>query len=204
MQIGFLGAGSLARALGGLAARHGHEVRFGVRRHQADGFLVAAGEAAAFAEIFILAAPFPALDEALPPLAEALAGKIVIDATNPVGPDWAPLSPDPEPSSAEAVARALPRSRVVKAFNTVFADSLGGEAARRSGNRRITTFIAADDARAAYAVARFAEGLGLDPLVTGPLAHARYLEAMAHLNIALVSQKTVSTRAALVLDRGGD
>ena len=203
MNIGFLGAGSLARSLGALAARCGHDVRFGVRQLRADGFVVSAQEAAAFGDIFILASPYSALAEALPPLRRALAGKIVVDATNPVGPDWAPLPLDPRQSAAEGVAQDLPGCRLVKAFNTIFADSMRWEDLNENG-RRISTFIAADDVRAAYAVAGFAEGLGFDPLVAGPLAHARYLEAMAHLNIALMAQKTVNTRAALHVDRGGD
>ncbi len=165
--------------------------------------MVSAREAAAFGDIFILASPYSSLAEALPPLRRALAGKIVIDATNPVGPDWAPLPLDPRQSAAEGVAQDLPDCRLVKAFNTIFADSMRWEDLNENG-RRISTFIAADDVRAAYAVAGFAEGLGFDPLVAGPLTHARYLEAMAHLNIALMAQKTVNTRAALHVDRGGD
>jgi predicted dinucleotide-binding enzyme len=58
------------------------------------------------------------------PLVEALVCKIVIDATNPVAKDWSPILIGEEDSGAEQVARMLPESLVVKAFNTIFADVL--------------------------------------------------------------------------------
>lgn len=200
-KIGILGAGKVASALGELAKTGGHDVRYGTRTAQKDGNLLPPSELAQFAELFVLAVPYSALDAALPPLRPMLNGKIVVDATNPVAEDWSPVELDAGLSAAEVVARTLPEARVVKAFNTVFADNMRADRLIR-GDGRVSAFIAADDDDAAGAVADFAASLGFNPVVTGALAHARYLEAIAHLNIALLARNAMNTSAAFVYDPG--
>lgn len=205
MRIGFLGGGSVGKALARLLATQGHGVALGLREPTPSPGEVwseveplAAAEAS---ELFVLAAPFSALADALPPLRTALAGKIVVDATNPVAADWSPLPLQGGASAAEEVARLLPGAHVVKAFNTVFADNMRPDRLQRGG-RRITCFVAADDEAAARTVGALAAEIGFDPVVTGALRHARHLEAMAHLNIALLARSSAGATAAFLYDRG--
>lgn len=200
-RIGILGAGKVARALGGLAEASGHEVRLSTRAARAEDNRLPPAELARHAELFVLAVPFSALAEALPPLEPMLDGKVVVDATNPVAEDWSPITPDAGLSAAELVARTLPDARVVKAFNTIFADNMRADRLTRGG-RRLSAFVAADDAAAADAVADLAASMGFDPVITGALAHARHLEAIAHLNIALLARNGMNTSAAFLYDRG--
>lgn len=201
MRIGVLGGGNVGRALAGLFLNAGHEVMIAARDEDASALLVVPIKAAEFAELFVLAVPFAAVCDALAPLSQALSGKVVIDATNPVAADWSPVNLGDGNSAGEEVARALPQSRVVKAFNTVFADNMRSDRLVR-GAGRVSCFIASDDEHAAAQVAKLASEIGFSPVVTGALAHARFLEAIAHLNIALLSRNSMNTSAAFIYDAG--
>lgn len=204
LRIGLIGGGNVARRLGALFSGAGHDVVAGVL-HPA-GFItpgvraVTLAEAAAHGELVVLAVPFTALAEVLPPLQDALSGKIVVDATNPLNGDWSPLDLGAGGSAGEEVARRVPGARVVKSFNTVFADVMTPEGLDRGG-RLVTAFIAGDDADACAVVARLAGSSGFAPLVTGPLRNARYLEAIAHLNIAIAIGQGGGTNAAFLFDQ---
>lgn len=205
MKIGLVGGGNVGRRLAALWQGAGHEVAVGVRGGEGPGpdagyRVVPVAAAIADAPVVVLALPFAALADALPPLAAALAGKVVVDATNPVKPDWSPLLLGEANSGGEVVARLLPGARVVKAFNTVFADVMTPARLVREGGR-VTAFIAGDHGDANGLVTRLAADAGFAPLVVGPLAHARYLEAMAHLNIALAVGGGGGTNAAFVYHR---
>lgn len=194
MKIGFIGAGNLARALGELLVAGGHSVVFtgrGGDRPLAD---------AAGADLVVLALPFSAAREVLPGLSGLLAGKLVVDATNPVNPDWSPMLLGQESSAGEEVARALPGAQVVKAFNTVFADAMREDRLVRAG-ARVTCFVASDHADARARVAEVARSAGFAPLEVGPLAMARHLEAMAHLNIQIAVGMQGGTRGAFIYHR---
>jgi 8-hydroxy-5-deazaflavin:NADPH oxidoreductase len=202
MKVAFIGSGSVARALGALLHGAGHEVSFSSRDGAAPAFgrAVSLDEAATQAEIVILAVPFVATREVLPALAGALAGKLVIDATNPVNADWSPMLLGQENSAGEEVARRLPASRVVKAFNTVFADVMRADRLA-AGGRRVTCFVASDDEAATAAVVDLARSIGFAPRAVGPLSMARHLEAMAHLNIQIAVGMKGGTGAAFFYDR---
>ncbi len=207
MKIGIIGGGNLGRRLAALWSGAGYEVAVGVRGSDrlapgaADRFVSVEG-AVAHGEAIVLALPFSALGAALPALAATLAGKIVVDATNPVRDDWSPWPLGGQTSGAEEAARLLLSARVVKAFNTVFADVMTPERLVRGG-LRVTAFIAGDDEGANGLVARLAADAGFAPLVVGALANARHLEAMAHLNIALAVGQKGGTDAAFVYHRAG-
>jgi 8-hydroxy-5-deazaflavin:NADPH oxidoreductase len=206
-KIGLIGGGNLGRHLASLWVGAGHDVAVGVRggeRHDSGAAyrVVSVEGAAAHGEVVALALPFAALASTLPPLASALAGKVVVDATNPVKDDWSPLPLGEGNSGGEEAGRLLPGARVVKAFNTVFADVMTPTRLARGG-RRVTAFVAGDDEAANELVARLAADAGFAPLVVGPLANARYLEAMAHLNIALAVGRGGGTDAAFIYDRAG-
>lgn len=194
MKIGFIGAGNLARALGELLVAGGHSVAFTGRG--GDGPLADA----AGADLVVLALPFSAAREVLPGLSGLLAGKLVVDATNPVNPDWSPMLLGQESSAGEEVARALPGAQVVKAFNTVFADAMREDRLVRAG-ARVTCFVASDHADARARVAEVARSAGFAPLEVGPLAMSRHLEAMAHLNIQIAVGMQGGTRGAFIYHR---
>lgn len=156
-------------------------------------------DAVSNADVVIVALPFAATAEVLPTLASALAGKMVVDATNPVQADWSPLPLGAENSAGEETARCLTKSKIVKAFNTVFADVMTPPRLDRRG-RKITVFVAGDYADANNLIARLSGSIGFAPLVTGPLKNARYLEAMAHLNIA-IAMGGGGTNAAILYDQ---
>ncbi len=201
MKIGIIGGGSVGQKLAALIQSTGHEVVLGLRDPaKASGlsYQVAGLDAAAqVSEVVIIAIPYTACAEVLPKLATALNGKIVIDATNPLNSDWSPLLLGQENSAGEEVARLLPNSRVVKAFNTIFADIMTPERIARGG-QKATAFICGDDAGANDIVAELARQIGFTPVVTGPLRNARYLEGMAHLNIAIAVGTGGGTNAAFL------
>jgi NADPH-dependent F420 reductase len=206
MRIGIIGTGNIGGTLGRRwAARH--EVAFGTRKPDADevrALLAASGasaravsprEAAAFGDVVVLATPWGATLAAVRSAGD-LAGKIVVDCTNPVGPGLRHALATA--SAAEAIAAEAKGARVVKAFNTagfeVFADPrFGGEAA--------SLFLCGDDPAAKQTVAGLARELGMEPADCGPLAQARRLEELALLWISLAVQGQGRAHAFRLLRR---
>ena len=196
MKIGILGNGNVGTRLSALFTQAGHSVVVGTR----DGSF---GAAAEHGEVVILAVPFKALDEVVVGLASTLVGKVVVDATNPLNEDWSPHIPEGAPSGAEWVQQRLPEARVVKAFNTIFADSMRRRAAD-SGQPGTTGFLCGDDAAARASVHTLLSDAGFLPVDAGPLLAARYLEAMAHLNIQLAVGMKGGTEAVFHYHRPTD
>jgi predicted dinucleotide-binding enzyme len=128
-----------------------------------------------------LAVPYGAVSDVASQLADSVAGKIVIDATNPLASDSSGLA-TVERSGAELLQEELPAARVVKAFNTVFA---ANQDKAEVDGVQLDGFVASDDSAAKAAVSRFLEQIGYRVIDAGPLRAARYLEAMAFLNISL-------------------
>jgi 8-hydroxy-5-deazaflavin:NADPH oxidoreductase len=195
--IAFIGAGPVARQLAKLADTAGHQTLLSSRIPTADTSTTSFLDAAAKATIAIVAIPFRATAEVLPGLATSLAGKTVIDATNPLNPDYTPLVLNEGTSAGEAIASMLPDSKVVKAFNSIFADVMQPDRQSRAG-QRATAFIASDHSDARSAVADFAQSIGFAPVQAGPLHAAHYLEAMAHLNIQIAFREGGGSNAAFV------
>jgi 8-hydroxy-5-deazaflavin:NADPH oxidoreductase len=205
MNIGIIGGGNLGAALARLAASAGHDVVVGRRQPDSELHELKTDTIDAACErgdIVVLALPCLACATVLPRLSSLLAGKIVIDATNPLNPDWSPVAFGGDNSAAEEIARMLPGARIVKAFNTVFADVMVEERLVRGDHRRATAFIAGDDTDAVARVFELAHSLGFEPLSVGGLVSARYLEAMAHLNIAIAVGCGGGTDACFIYDQG--
>ncbi len=192
MNLSIFGTGNMASGLARLFAKAGHRVTL-ASRDLAKAQAVAAelgddiqagsfADAAATAEAIVLAVPYDAAADVIG-AAGGLAGKVVIDITNPLAADFSGLSIGHTTSAAEEIQKHAPKAKVVKAFNTVFASVLqnGGKAA----GKPVTVFVAGDDAEARKTVVSLAESAGLKGLETGSLASARYLEPVAALNIAL-------------------
>jgi 8-hydroxy-5-deazaflavin:NADPH oxidoreductase len=203
MKLVIIGAGAVGTNLANLATNAGIVVTIGMRTPQpsANGHKVATIEAAvAGASLVLLAIPFLACAELLPTFEKALKGKIVVDATNPLNPDWSPAILASGTSGAEEIAALLPDSMVVKAFNTIFADIMVADRQKRASGTA-TAFIASDNILAKTSVMELAETIGFAPLDVGPLAQARYLEAMAHLNIGIAIGQQGGTNAAFIYDQ---
>ncbi|NBC18507.1 MAG: NAD(P)-binding domain-containing protein, partial [Bacteroidetes bacterium] len=131
--------------------------------------------AAARADVVALATPWNATEAVVTGLGD-LSGKVLIDCTNPLGPNLS-LAVGPDTSGAEQVAAwAEGTPRVVKAFNTTGAGNMRDA---DYGDHRLAMLLCGDDADAKQTVAELAETLGFEPVDNGPLTQARYLEAMA-------------------------
>lgn len=181
MNISFIGAGNVASNLGNLFTSAGHSVRFGTHHPQNEQLSVT--EAISFGEVVCFAIPFSAMKEVLKENRENLKGKIVVDITNAINiSDWSPVFLG-ENSGGEQTASLLPESKVVKAFNTIFADAMKLD--KQFDGQKLTAFIASDDPEAASTVKKLADDAGFNGFVVGGIKNARHLEAMAHLNIAV-------------------
>jgi len=204
MDVGIFGTGNVARRLGALAHKAGHRVLLGSRGAGAAAPATIEGlpigslpDTATFGEVVVLAVPYTACADVLPPVADRLRGTVVVDATNPLNADWSPLDLPQGRPAAEHIAALVPGATVVKAFNTVFADTMTAAGLVRHG-ASVTTFIAGDDPAACRLVATFAETLGFHARLAGPLRHATYLEGLAHLNIHVATALGAGTDVALV------
>lgn len=182
MNIGFVGAGNVATSLGNLFSNAGHSVVYSTP--QPKNRQVSIAEACQFGEVVCFAIPFTAMEEVLSNNKELLKNKIVVDITNAIHiEDWSPVFLG-EDSGGERVARMLPESNVVKAFNTIFADVMQPEKQLFS-EQKLTAFIASNHKDAAETISQLATDAGFHGLVVGNIQNARHLEAMAHLNIAI-------------------
>jgi predicted dinucleotide-binding enzyme len=141
-------------------------------------------------EVVILAVPYPAVRQVLAERGDQLAGKIVVDITNPLDFTTFDRLTVPADSSATAeIAAALPSSRVLKAFNTTFAATL---ASGRVGGETTTVLIAGDDADAKALLAGIVSAAGLRAIDAGSLARARELEALGFLQITLAAGEKIA------------
>ncbi len=193
MKIAILGAGNVGAALARAWTAKAHEVMFGVPDSKGERVQKALGdlkgkaragtnaEAAKFGEVVAVATPWPATKDAIEDCGN-LAGKIVIDCTNPLASDLKGLVVGGSTSAGEEVAGWAKGALVVKAFNTLGAANFGH--ADFSG-QRADGFYCGDDAAAKHAVKRLIEDAGMNPVDVGPLRNARLLEPLAMLWIDL-------------------
>jgi NADPH-dependent F420 reductase len=193
MKITIIGAGNMGRGIATRAVAGGHEVEI-VDRDPADARALAEelGDSAAAldpsaefgGEIVVFAVYYPGIKEAVQQYADQLAGKVVVDITNPVDTGtWDRLATAAGSSSAEEVAGLVPQGTpVVKAFNTTFAPTLlAGEVK----GEQLDVLIAGDDDGAKQKVSQLVADGGLRPLDVGPLSRAQQLEQLGFLHISL-------------------
>lgn len=193
MRIGIIGTGQVGAALATRWAALGHDVMLGARQPNdakvkslvsAAGARARAGslaEAAAFAEVVVLATPFDATEGAIRQAGD-LTGKIVIDCTNPLTPDLSGLSVGHTSSAGEAVSGWAKGAKVVKALNSTGSGNMTNP---RYGADVATMFVCGDDAGAKATVVDLVKALGFDVVDAGPLRSARLLEPLAMLWITL-------------------
>ncbi len=204
--LAIIGTGNVGSALGGAAAKAGYDVvyagRDAAKAEAAAGRVGGtaaprAAEAVKAADIVVLAVPYTAVPAVAAEIAPVVDGKVVIDATNPLKPDFSGLATGSDASGAELIARQLPGAHVVKAFNTLFA---GNTANPHALGTQLDSLFATDDEAARDAVCGLSSSIGFRAIQVGPLAAARELEALAWLNIRLqiISGGTWNTAFTLV------
>jgi 8-hydroxy-5-deazaflavin:NADPH oxidoreductase len=139
-------------------------------------------------EVVVLAVYFPDAMAAVESYGDALAGKTIIDVSNPVNETYDDLVTPPDGSAAQELAARAGGAKLVKAFNTTFANTLNEG---RVGGQPLDVFLAGDDEDAKATVATLVEDGGLRPVDAGPLRRARELEAAGLLHMSV--QGTLGT-----------
>jgi 8-hydroxy-5-deazaflavin:NADPH oxidoreductase len=193
MRVTIIGAGNMGRGIGTRVVAGGHEVEI-VDRDPAEAQRLAdeLGESATAlepseefgGEVVVFAVYYPGIKDAVAQYVERLAGKVVVDITNPVDSEtWDRLATPAGTSSAEEVAQLVPEGTpVVKAFNTTFANTL---VAGDVDGQQLDVLIAGDDEEARQKVSKLVSDGGLRPIEVGPLERAQQLEQLGFLHISL-------------------
>jgi len=184
MKIAIIGSGRIGGVLGKLWAEAGHQVRFSSRHPDSLDRLVAESgtnasrssieEALSFGEVFLISIPYGSLPAFGDRYGSQLSGKIVMETGNPY--------PERDGEGAKRVldsglgtghwsALWLPGARLVRAFNSVWDQTLAREAHRTPP--RVGVPLAADDTGAAEIAAGLVRDAGFDPVLVGPLSRAR-------------------------------
>ena len=180
-HVSIIGTGNMGQAIASVAGKGGHTVQL---LGQSDSATTVSGD------IVVLAVPYPAVSAVIAERGETLAGKIVVDITNPLNFEtFDSLTVSADSSATAEIAEALPASRVLKAFNTTFAATL---AAGSVGSLPTTVLIAGDDADAKTTLAGVITSGGLNAIDAGPLKRARELEGLGFLQITLAASEKIA------------
>ena len=195
MNIAFIGAGNVGAPLAARLAEAGHQVTLAETKEGSASVARALersaklralpiAEALDDADVVFLATPFPANESLLPPLAEALRGKVLVDCTNPVGPGLSHGLAS-ERSGSALVQSLVPGAQVVKAFSIYGFENFEDPSFPGSGLRP-TMLFCGDDADAKSRVAGLIDDCGFEPMDVGGLVQALHLEHMTLLWVRLV------------------
>jgi 8-hydroxy-5-deazaflavin:NADPH oxidoreductase len=180
-HVSIIGSGNMGQAISALAAKGGNTVEL---FNSSDADKTVTGD------IVVLAVPHPAVANVIAQRGDQLAGKIVVDITNPMNVQtFDDLTVPADSSAAAEIAAALPSARVLKAFNTNFAGAL---AAGIVGGQPTTVLVAGEDADAKAELAGLVNAGGLRAIDAGGLKRARELEAIGLLQITLAAAEKVS------------
>jgi predicted dinucleotide-binding enzyme len=194
MRIGIIGSGDVARSLGEGLVNLGHEVMIGTRdtkkkelsswrkKNNTNKKLGSTTEAASFSEVAILATAWHATEDVLAQVRPELAGKVVIDVTNPIqfNEDEAPeLTVGHSMSGGEIVQHSLPDSHVVKALNTINHANMVNPKYKQG---KPTIFICGNNQSAKAHTAEMLNDFGWEDIVDiGPIEKSRLLEPLCLL-----------------------
>lgn len=190
MRIAIIGAGTVGSGVAAAASKAGHEVVVASRNPEQAGAVAAetgarpaqtADAAVDGADVVVLAIPSSAVASVCDQIRRHVAGKIVIDPTNPLETDLSGVL-EATLSVAEEIAILLPGAFVVKAFNTVLGRRLTEPVV---DGVRLDGFYAGNDAQANAAVAELVAAMGFRPIDAGLLRAARSLEHLGFLNVSL-------------------
>ena len=189
--VSIFGTGSMATAIAGVLAQGGADVQHVTHAE--------AGSATLTGDVVVLGVPYPAVAEILDAHAEQLAGKVVVDITNPL--DFSTFDSLVVPADSSAAAQiqaALPTATVLKAFNTTFATTL---ASGTVGALPTTVLVAGDDDAAKQTLLGLVREGGLEAVDAGALSRARELEAIGFLQLTLAAGEKISWTAGFGLAR---
>jgi predicted dinucleotide-binding enzyme len=198
MDIAFIGHGQVGGALANGLQRAGHTVTLAAGDATSPSVVKAlarnsalrvraVAEAVAGAQVIFLATPFAALEAAITPIASLLAGKVLVDCTNPVGPGMS-HGLGSKQSGSEYLRELAPGARVVKAFTIYGFENL--ESSAYPGHDVLPAMlIAGDDAAAKADVSVLCRDLGWDPVDTGKLDQALHLEHLTLLWVKMVRRE---------------
>jgi hypothetical protein len=180
-HVSIIGTGNMGSALSALVTKGGNTV---------ETFNTSDTGKPVTGDVVILAVYYPAVREVLAQRGDQLAGKVVVDITNPVNVEtFDGLVVPPDSSATAEIAAALPSSTVLKAFNTNFAATLASGAV---GSQTTTVLIAGDDADAKALLAGIVTAGGLRAVDAGGLKRARELEALGFLQISLAAAERIA------------
>ena len=175
------GKGNMGDAIGGVFAAGGNDVSHITEQNEVGQIT---------GDVVVLAVPYPAVAGILEAYGDQLAGKVVVDITNPLNFETFDSLVVPAGSSAAAEIQAkLPTSKVLKAFNTTFAATL---ATKQVGANQTTVLIAGDDAEAKRALADAVIAGGVGAIDAGSLSRAHELEALGFLQLTLAAGEAIA------------
>ncbi len=205
MKIGIIGTGRIGGALARHWVKAGHEV-FVSSRHPEElqdlvkelGPRAHAGtpkEAAAFGEVILVSVPYGAMPQLGTDLRAELAGKVILDTSNPnTGRDGEQAAEWQKKGAGVSTAELLNSTRVVRAYNCIPAASLANEADRKPA--RLAIPLGGDDAQAIAVAERLVRDSGFDPVVVGSLAKSREFDlgqTLARGNLTAVDLRKLVT-----------
>lgn len=181
LRIGVIGAGWLGGTVGRQWVKAGHQVLFSSRHpEELESWVGPLGanassgtprQAAEFAEVLLIAVPYDALPALGRDLADALRGKIVLDACNPPPSTSNPLSLESQANGVGPTSQKyLPGTRLVRAFSAVDATAVESSAGRASPSLGVP--LASDDTGALEVAQQLVVDAGCEPVVVGDLAAA--------------------------------
>ncbi|WP_308493948.1 NADPH-dependent F420 reductase [Microbacterium terrisoli] len=190
-SISIIGTGKMGSAIADVASRaHAHiqllkrKAGVGATIERDDVEYAVMGDELT-GELVVIATPYAAIPDVLARYGDRLAGKVVIDISNPIEfVTFDGLTVPAHSSAAAEIAEAVPNAAVVKAFNINFAETL---TTGINGGMHTTVIVAGDDADAKIAVMDLVEAAGMRAVDAGPLSRARELEAMGFLQITLAA-----------------
>lgn len=187
-NITIFGQGNMGQAIASVFTSGGHEVDFVGK----EGLTKRAGD------IVVLAVPYVAIASILEANKAELAGKILVDISNPVNfENMDELLTPAGSSAAEEIAKLIPEARVVKAFNTNFAATIAAK--QVAGKEKTTVQLASADQEAKKILAGYIQEGGLDTIDAGELKRARELEAMGFLQITLAVREKINWTAGFAV-----
>jgi len=179
-SVTIFGSGNMGTAIASVFAAGGADVQ----HIGSDGAGTVTGD------LVVLAVPYTALKEIVASHGDQLAGKIVVDISNPLDFSTFDSLVVPDGSSAAAeLAAALPTAKVLKAFNTNFAATL---ASRKVGDLDTTVLIAGDDEAGKKTLAALVTAGGVQVIDAGSLKRAHELEALGFLQLTLAANEKIS------------
>lgn len=206
--IAIIGAGGMGSGLARTLAKAGHRILIaGPTRSKLDelytsittstphadiDILDCAYEASWEADVIIPAVPYAAQREVANKIKDVVPGKVVISIVNPLNAAYDGLATDAATSAAEELAALLPNSKIVKAFNTVFAADFN---APNITGKTVDCFVAGDDETAVTTAVQLVNDAGFNPLVAGGLSASRTLEGMMVLLIGLAMKNNYNWHA---------